>query len=87
MRIIGAPLAGLLIIEPDVVRDPRGFFLETYHEQRYAQAGITGPVVQDNLSWSRRGTLRGLHYQLTKPQGKLVMAIYGTQFDVTADIR
>ncbi len=78
---------GLLIIEPNVFRDPRCFFLETYQEQRYAQACITGPVVQDNLSWSRRGTLRGLHYQPTKPQGKLVMAIQGTQFDVTANIR
>lgn len=87
MRIIETPLQDLLIIEPDVFRDPRGFFLETYHEQRYAQAGIAGPFVQDNLSWSARGTLRGLHYQLTKPQGKLVMVVKGTAFDVAVDIR
>lgn len=87
MRIIETPLKGMLVIEPDVFRDPRGFFLETYHEPRYAQVGIRGPFVQDNLSWSTRGTLRGLHYQLTRPQGKLVMVVKGTVFDVVADIR
>lgn len=87
MRIIETPLEGVLVIEPDIFRDPRGFFLETYHEQRYTQVGIRGPFVQDNVSWSARGILRGLHYQLAKPQGKLVMAIKGTVFDVAVDIR
>lgn len=81
------PLEGVLVIEPDVFRDPRGFFLETYHAPRYSQAGIPGPFVQDNLSWSTRGILRGLHYQLTKPQGKLVTVVKGTVFDVVVDIR
>lgn len=87
MRIIETPVEGVLVIEPDVFRDPRGSFLEIFHAPRYAQAGIRGPFVQDNLSWSTRGILRGLHYQLTRPQGKLVMAIMGTVFDVVVDIR
>jgi dTDP-4-dehydrorhamnose 3,5-epimerase len=77
----------VVLIEPDVHRDARGFFLETWHERKYAEAGIEGPFVQDNLSHSGRGTLRGLHAQLRHPQGKLVRAVEGEMFDVAVDIR
>ena len=68
-------------------QDARGFFLETWHERKYAEAGIRGPFVQDNHSHSGRGTLRGLHAQLRRPQGKLVRAVEGEMFDVAVDIR
>ena len=87
MRIVPTDLAGVVIIEPDVYRDARGFFLETYHQRRYAEAGIPGPFVQDNHSHSTRGTLRGLHAQVRRPQGKLVRAVEGEMFDVAVDIR
>lgn len=87
MRVIPTELEGVLLIEPDVFQDARGFFMETYHATRYAQAGIEGPFVQDNFSWSMRGTVRGLHYQLKQAQGKLVMVPYGAVFDVVLDIR
>ena len=77
----------VLLIEPDVHRDPRGFFLETWHERKYAEAGIEGPFVQDNHSQSRRGALRGLHAQRQHPQGKLVRVVEGEVFDVAVDIR
>jgi len=80
-------LPGVLLIQPDVYRDPRGFFLETYHERKYAEGGIPGPFVQDNHSHSARGTLRGLHAQRLRPQGKLVRAVEGEMFDVAVDIR
>ena len=80
-------LEGVLIIEPDVFGDNRGFFMETYHQERYAKLGIEPVFVQDNLSWSARGTLRGLHYQLPHAQAKLVQAIKGEVFDVVVDIR
>ena len=68
-------------------RDPRGFFLETYHAEKYRAAGIRGSFVQDNHSRSARGTLRGLHLQLRHPQGKLVRVIEGEIFDVAVDVR
>ena len=73
MRVTTTDIPGVLLIEPDVFRDPRGLFLETYHARRYADAGIPGPFVQDNYSQSMRGTLCGLHYQEPYAQGKLVM--------------
>jgi dTDP-4-dehydrorhamnose 3,5-epimerase len=88
VKVHVTPLPGLLLIEPDVHRDTRGYFLETHHQARYAEAGVTGPFVQDNLSHSVRGTLRGLHAQLApRAQGKLVRAVDGEMFDVAVDIR
>jgi dTDP-4-dehydrorhamnose 3,5-epimerase len=87
MRFLSTELPGVLIVEPDVHRDARGFFLETWHERKYAEAGIGGPFVQHNHSLSSRGTLRGLHAQIRRPQGKLVRAIEGEMFDVAVDIR
>jgi dTDP-4-dehydrorhamnose 3,5-epimerase len=77
----------VVLIEPDVHKDARGFFLETWHQRRYAEGGIAGPFVQDNHSHSSRGTLRGLHAQVRHPQGKLVRAAFGEMFDVAVDIR
>jgi dTDP-4-dehydrorhamnose 3,5-epimerase len=87
MQVIETSLTGVLIIEPKVFGDERGFFLETFHAQRYQQAGIPAPFVQDNLSFSRRGVLRGLHFQNPNPQGKLVYVLQGEVFDVAVDIR
>jgi dTDP-4-dehydrorhamnose 3,5-epimerase len=87
MKFLPTDLPGVTLIEPDVYRDSRGFFLETYHERKYAEGGIPGPFVQDNHSFSTRGTLRGLHAQRTNPQGKLVRAVEGEMFDVAVDIR
>ncbi len=87
MNVIDTPLRGVKIIEPKVFGDHRGFFKETYSAERYAaMAGITQPFVQDNHSRSRKGVLRGLHYQKTKPQGKLVSVTRGAVYDVAADI-
>ncbi len=80
-------LPGVVLIEPDVHRDGRGFFLETYQQRNYSAHGIPGPFVQDNHSHSVRGTLRGLHAQLSRPQGKLVRAVDGEMFDVAVDVR
>ena len=87
MNVHETPLAGLLVIEPRVFEDQRGFFLETYRQQRFAEAGIDVSFVQDNWSRSTRGTLRGLHYQLSFPQAKLVQVISGSVFDVAVDLR
>ncbi|NJN46273.1 MAG: dTDP-4-dehydrorhamnose 3,5-epimerase [Candidatus Competibacteraceae bacterium] len=87
MNVIATELPGVLILEPRVFGDHRGFFLETYHRARYQQAGVAETFVQDNHSRSRRGVLRGLHYQLVQPQGKLVAVTRGTVFDVAVDIR
>ena len=87
MKIITTDLPGVLIIEPQVHGDARGFFQETYHAQRYAQAGMSLPFVQDNHSRSGAGVLRGLHYQLKYPQGKLVRVTQGAAYDVAVDIR
>ncbi len=78
---------GLLIIEPKVFGDARGFFLETYNERRYHDAGLEVSFVQDNLSFSRRGILRGLHFQNPNPQGKLLQVLQGEVFDVAVDLR
>jgi dTDP-4-dehydrorhamnose 3,5-epimerase len=78
---------GVLLLEPSVISDHRGCFTETYHEQRYAAAGITERFVQDNCSRSVRNTLRGLHFQEPHAQGKLVMALEGAIYDVVVDIR
>lgn len=86
MKVIQTALPGVVIVEPRVFRDERGFFLETYHASRYAEAGIALAFVQDNHSRSRKDTLRGLHFQRTTPQGKLVRAIEGEIFDVAADV-
>ncbi|MHC4846530.1 MAG: dTDP-4-dehydrorhamnose 3,5-epimerase [Planctomycetota bacterium] len=80
-------LSGVLIVEPDVHRDDRGFFLESYHREKYRAAGIDLDFVQDNHSKSERGTLRGLHAQWRKPQGKLVRVLAGEIFDVAVDAR
>jgi dTDP-4-dehydrorhamnose 3,5-epimerase len=87
MEFLTTDLPGVLLIEPDVFWDPRGFFLETYHQAKYAAGGISGPFVQDNHSFSTQGTLRGLHAQRCKPQGKLVRAVEGEMFDVAVDVR
>jgi dTDP-4-dehydrorhamnose 3,5-epimerase len=87
MKIISTDLEGALIIEPDVFGDHRGFFMETYHLERYRQNGIHSAFVQDNLSYSNKGTLRGLHYQIKHPQAKLVQVLWGEVFDVAVDIR
>jgi dTDP-4-dehydrorhamnose 3,5-epimerase len=77
-----------VIIEPEVFGDERGFFLETFHTSRYADlAGISLPFVQDNYSRSAKGVLRGLHFQKTKPQGKLISVVRGEVYDVAVDIR
>jgi len=87
VRVVASAIPDVLIIEPDVHRDGRGFFLETYHAERYRQHGIPGPFVQDNQSRSIGGTLRGLHLQLRHTQGKLIRAIEGEIFDVAVDAR
>ena len=87
MNIIKTKLDGLLITEPKVFGDERGFFYETYHEQRYKNAGIKESLVQDNRSRSTGNVLRGLHFQKRKPQGKLVTVTAGTVFDVAVDLR
>jgi len=87
MRVVPTTIPGVLVIEPDVHRDGRGFFLETYHADRYREHGITGPFVQDNHSRSAVNTLRGLHLQVRRPQGKLIRVIEGEIFDVAVDVR
>lgn len=88
MNVIQTKLKDCLIIEPKVFGDERGFFLEAFQSDRYAElVGITLPFVQDNLSRSSKGVLRGLHFQKTKPQGKLVSVFSGAVFDVAVDIR
>ncbi|HNU72190.1 MAG TPA: dTDP-4-dehydrorhamnose 3,5-epimerase [Thermodesulfobacteriota bacterium] len=87
MTVTSTALAGLMIIDPVVFRDSRGCFLETYHQQKYLELGLPRSFVQDNHSHSHYGTLRGLHYQLHRPQGKLVYVVAGEIFDVAVDIR
>jgi dTDP-4-dehydrorhamnose 3,5-epimerase len=87
MKVIKCELDSLLIIEPDVFGDHRGFFLESWNRKRYREAGIDAEFVQDNFSFSQRGTLRGLHFQNPLPQGKLVSVCQGEVFDVAVDIR
>jgi dTDP-4-dehydrorhamnose 3,5-epimerase len=87
MKVIKTDISGVLIIEPKVFGDSRGYFLESYSQQRYEEAGISGNFIQDNLSFSCRGVLRGLHFQNPNAQGKLVSAPMGEVFDVAVDIR
>ena len=87
MKVIEAKLPGVLIIEPRTFGDTRGFFMETWRQERYEQLGIKEKFVQDNLSYSTRGVLRGLHYQQPNAQGKLVSVVQGEVFDVAVDIR
>ena len=88
MKITRTKINGCLVIEPKVFGDERGFFLETFQAGRYREkAGIDLPFVQDNHSRSTKGVLRGLHFQKTKPQGKLVRVVRGEVFDVAVDIR
>lgn len=87
MKFVPAGLEGVVVIEPEVHRDSRGFFLESYHARKYREGGIDAVFVQDNHSRSIRGTVRGLHAQRRYPQGKLVRAIQGEIFDVAVDIR
>jgi len=87
LKISETPLPGVLVIEPRVFVDDRGFFLETFQASRYEAAGIGATFVQDNFSRSRRGTLRGLHFQEPKAQGKLVQVLNGSAFDVVVDVR
>ena len=86
MKISRTDLDGVLVLEPAVYRDDRGFFTELYHEPRYREAGLP-PFVQDNLAGSGRKVLRGLHYQWPRPQGKLIHAAAGAVLDVAVDIR
>lgn len=87
MKVSKSKLEGALIIEPQVFGDERGFFYETFQKKRYAQAGIDEDFVQDNRSKSSKGVLRGLHFQKTKPQGKLVTVTQGEVYDVAVDLR
>jgi len=82
-----AAIPDILLIKPRLFTDARGFFMETYQARDFAAAGIEASFVQDNQSGSRRGTLRGLHYQIRQPQGKLVRVLEGDVFDVAVDLR
>lgn len=87
MRVLTTPLSGILVIEPTVFKDTRGFFFESYNYKRYVDHGIDVTFVQDNHSQSVRNTLRGLHYQVNPGQAKLVRVVVGEVFDVAVDIR
>ena len=87
MKISATPLEGLLVIEPNCYSDDRGFFLETYQESRYHAAGIRDHFVQDNQSRSLKGVLRGMHFQVKKPQAQMVTVMRGSVFDVGVDLR
>lgn len=87
MKVRETPLPGVLMVEPEVFGDGRGLFFETYRAQRYAEAGIPASFVQDNVSLSERGVLRGLHLQNPNPQGKLIYVLQGEVFDVAVDVR
>ena len=87
MRFIQTDLPGVVLIEPQVFGDNRGFFMETYHRTKFRSGGIAKTFLQDNHSWSRKGALRGLHYQIEHPQGRLVRVVQGSVFDVSVDLR
>jgi dTDP-4-dehydrorhamnose 3,5-epimerase len=87
VNVVETELPGVLIIEPKVFGDERGFFMESWNGRRYEEAGLPGRFVQDNLSYSAHGVLRGLHFQNPDPQGKLVSVLQGEVFDVAVDIR
>jgi dTDP-4-dehydrorhamnose 3,5-epimerase len=87
MQFTKLDIRDVILIEPSVFEDQRGFFLESYHKQQFAAAGLGTDFVQDNHSGSRQGSLRGLHYQIRQPQGKLVRVVAGEAFDVAVDLR
>jgi dTDP-4-dehydrorhamnose 3,5-epimerase len=87
MKVKETKLVGVLVLEPDVFSDERGFFLETWNSARYENAGIEGTFVQDNISFSKRGVLRGLHFQYPQSQGKLIQILSGEVVDIAVDIR
>lgn len=87
MKIIEAPLEGVKIIELDRYEDERGWFMELWNDERYRQAGLPATFAQDNVSYSRRGVLRGMHYQTPNEQGKLVCVLAGSIFDAVVDVR
>ena len=87
MNVVETNLPGVMIFEPKVFGDERGFFMETWHVERYEEAGLPARFVQDNLSFSQRGVLRGLHFQNPDQQGKLVYVLQGEAYDVAVDIR
>jgi dTDP-4-dehydrorhamnose 3,5-epimerase len=87
VNVVETDLPGVLIVEPQVFGGERGFFMESWNERRYEEAGLPGRFVQDNLSYSSYGVLRGLHFQNPQPQGKLVSVLQGEVFDVAVDIR
>lgn len=87
MKVVPSDLPDVLVIETDRFSDDRGHFLETFHAHRYADAGIAGPFVQDNLSYSKAGVLRGLHLQHPQGQGKLIQVVDGAVYDVAVDVR
>ena len=87
MKFFRQSISGVCLIEPDIHRDARGFFLENYHAKKYKEAGIEEDFVQDNHSSSQQGTLRGLHMQISHPQAKLVRVIRGAIWDVAVDVR
>jgi dTDP-4-dehydrorhamnose 3,5-epimerase len=87
VKVVDTDLPGVKLIEPQMFGDERGFFLEAWNNRTFAQAGIDAAFVQDNHSRSARGVLRGLHYQMVRPQGKLVRVVAGRAFDVAVDIR
>lgn len=87
MKVVATPLAGVFLIEPAVHADSRGFFMETWHRKRFAEAGLESDFVQDNHSRSNRGALRGLHFQEPHAQVKLVRVVQGEVFDVCVDVR
>jgi dTDP-4-dehydrorhamnose 3,5-epimerase len=87
IKVTPTKFSGLVIIEPSSFMDNRGFFMETYHKKTYETAGLRKFFVQDNISYSMQNVLRGLHYQLSHPQGKLIYVISGEIFDVAVDIR
>lgn len=87
MRVVASGLGDVLIVEPDRFEDERGFFMETYSSRRYREAGIGVTFVQDNLTCSHKGVVRGLHLQYPNSQGKLISAVAGAVFDVAVDVR
>ncbi|MHC4326268.1 MAG: dTDP-4-dehydrorhamnose 3,5-epimerase [Planctomycetota bacterium] len=87
MNIIETNIPGVLVLEPKVFTDERGYFLETFNSKRYEQVGIPGSFVQDNISFSKKGILRGLHFQFPQSQGKLIQVLSGEVLDVVVDIR
>lgn len=87
MKFLDTPLPGVKLIEPQVFGDERGFFLEVWHSEKFAAQGVDVPFVQDNHSRSAQGILRGIHYQIVEPQGKLVRCTHGRVFDVAVDLR